>query len=162
MTQTKISFVVRGAPQGKGRPRFTRSGHAYTPKKTVEYENRIVASYLEKYKKLLPFQSSDEIVIQITAVFEPPASASQVRKERMLQGEFPTKKPDIDNICKAFMDAMNGVVYPDDKQVVAVVMKKVYGEHAHVRVDLESIEGGHRHGTIQNDINEFLDGREDR
>lgn len=26
-----ISFIVFGEPVGKGRPRFTRGGHAYTP-----------------------------------------------------------------------------------------------------------------------------------
>ena len=34
-------FKISGKPMGKGRPRFTRSGHTYTPKDTVEYENRI-------------------------------------------------------------------------------------------------------------------------
>ena len=34
----EIKFTIEGEPKGKGRPRFTRGGHAYTPKETVEYE----------------------------------------------------------------------------------------------------------------------------
>lgn len=137
----KVSFSVPGAPQGKGRPRFTRSGHVYTPKTTVEYENRIIQCYMLKYKKLY-FGTDDSLAVHIDAVFEPPSSLSQVRRARMLNGEYPTKKPDIDNICKIYMDAMNGVVYPDDKQVVAVAMQKRYGEYAVVNVTVERIGDG--------------------
>ena len=35
-------LVIEGRPRTKGRPRMTRSGRAYTPKETVEAENRIV------------------------------------------------------------------------------------------------------------------------
>ena len=34
-----VSFVVPGEPVGKGRPRFTRTGRAYTPKKTETAES---------------------------------------------------------------------------------------------------------------------------
>lgn len=34
-----IEFTVFGEPQGKARPRFTRMGRAYTPKKTADYES---------------------------------------------------------------------------------------------------------------------------
>lgn len=41
----KTCFVVPGKPQGKGRPRFTRSGHTYTPDSTAEYEERVKLAY---------------------------------------------------------------------------------------------------------------------
>ena len=35
----KAKFTVYGEPKGKGRPRFnTKTGHAITPKDTVNYE----------------------------------------------------------------------------------------------------------------------------
>jgi Holliday junction resolvase RusA-like endonuclease len=40
----KVEIEVSGQPQGKGRPRFTRTGRAYTPSKTKEYEGRIKAA----------------------------------------------------------------------------------------------------------------------
>ena len=134
----KVEFTVPGQPRGKERPKFA-NGIAYTPKKTVEYENRIKTSYLEKYG-LKKFDEEAALVIHIIAVFEPPASLSQVKKAKLLKSGFPTKKPDIDNICKVVMDAMNKLVYKDDKQVVAVSMQKTYGEKACVMVEVEDLE----------------------
>ena len=36
-----IKFTVPGVPVGKGRPRFTRGGHAYTPEKTAAFEEKV-------------------------------------------------------------------------------------------------------------------------
>ena len=134
-----MRFTVYGPPQGKGRPRFTRSGHAYTPRRTAEYEALIKGTYLAEFGGL-SFEANEPLIVQIEAVFEPPRSASKKAKERKLNGEFPTKKPDVDNICKIYLDAMNKVVYPDDKQVAAVIVKKIYGEQACVNVEVERIE----------------------
>ena len=37
----RIQFTVPGVPVGKGRPRFTRGGHAYTPEKTAAFEEKV-------------------------------------------------------------------------------------------------------------------------
>ena len=39
---------------------------------------------------------------------------------------FPSRKPDIDNVLKVVLDALNGVAYKDDSRVVAVSARKVY------------------------------------
>ena len=38
------------------------------------------------------------------------------------------KKPDVDNIAKAVLDALNGIAYDDDKQITSLVIDKKYGE----------------------------------
>ena len=38
----KIEFTVPGIPVGKGRPRFMKNGHTYTPQKTRDYEDKVV------------------------------------------------------------------------------------------------------------------------
>ena len=43
-----IKFTIPGPPQGKGRPRFTKSGHTYTPAKTAEYEKLVQAEYIRQ------------------------------------------------------------------------------------------------------------------
>ena len=40
----KVEIEISGQPIGKGRPRFTKTGHAYTPTKTREYEKRLHAA----------------------------------------------------------------------------------------------------------------------
>ena len=38
-------FEVLGKPQGKARPRFTRTGHTYTPNNTTNYENASLTAF---------------------------------------------------------------------------------------------------------------------
>ena len=42
----EVKFTVYGEPKGKGRPRFsTKTGHAMTPKDTVNYETLVHMEY---------------------------------------------------------------------------------------------------------------------
>jgi Holliday junction resolvase RusA-like endonuclease len=50
------------------------------------------------------------------------------------RSDRPTKKPDADNICKAVCDAMNGIVYKDDAQVVSLHFTKRYNTIASIHV----------------------------
>ena len=53
----------------------------------------------------------------------------------------PTKKPDADNIAKVICDALNGVAYGDDTQVVNLNVKKRYtDEEPKVIVHIEQLE----------------------
>lgn len=112
----KIEFVVYGKPQGKQRPRFSRrSNSIYTPKNTQMYERQIAKAYRAAANG---FSFGDKPVeIWITAVF---AKAKTSKKE------YPTIKPDIDNIQKAVFDGLNGVAYNDDKQIVTAVIHKCF------------------------------------
>ena len=48
----------------------------------------------------------------------------------------PAKKPDIDNVIKSILDALNGVAYHDDTQVVAVFAEKYYSDTPRVEVEI--------------------------
>ena len=137
-----FTFDIVGEPQGKGRPRFsTRGGFVktYTPEKTASYENFVKLCYLNKYKG----QKLDgEIVAEIIAYFPIPKSFSKKKRAEAIQGKIkPTKKPDTDNIAKTILDSLNGIAFEDDKQVVALLVKKLYGEEPKVLVVLENEEG---------------------
>lgn len=116
----KIEIVVPGKPQGKQRPRHTKSGHTYTPRETVEYEQQIRALVLEKYPGIVP--TEEPVQICISAYFGMPKS----KKRSIPDGHPATCKPDTDNIAKIIMDALNGIVYKDDKQVFSIEMAKFY------------------------------------
>lgn len=47
-------------------------------------------------------------------------------RKKTVTRTFPTVKPDIDKMTRAIMDALTGVVYYDDGQVVMVVAEKQY------------------------------------
>lgn len=134
-----FTFDIVGEPQGKGRPRFsTRGGFVktYTPEKTASYENFVKVCYLNKYKG----QKLDgDIIAEITAYFSIPKSFSKKKRSEAIEGKIkPTKKPDTDNIAKTILDSLNGIAFEDDKQVVALLVKKLYGEEAKVVVTLKN------------------------
>ena len=102
MELIKVEIEVSGQPQGKGRPRFTRQGRAYTPEKTREYETRIHAAAWQKMHELKLDPTSKFCHVEITAFMEIPKSWSKVKKLEAEYGAIlPTTKPDIDNIIKS-------------------------------------------------------------
>lgn len=112
---------------GKQRARTTRQGHHYTPAKTVNYETLISQLFIEKYFGHKPLDGA--VKIKIDAYFTIPKSASKKKKEAMITGAIrPTKKPDCDNIAKIICDALNGLAYLDDKQIVELTVNKFYSD----------------------------------
>ena len=121
----QVIFSVEGNPQGKARARFTKTGHAYTPQKTVDYENEIAIKAKQAMGSSEPLKTA--VAVYVYANYAIPVSYSNNRKEACLNHfERPTKKPDADNICKAVCDALNGIVYKDDAQVVSLHFTKRY------------------------------------
>lgn len=110
-----VTITVPGKVRGKARPRVTKFG-VYTPKKTREYERKIA----EKYRETGCEPFSGEVSVEVTTYREMPKS----RPKKALS-EPDTYKPDVDNIGKAVLDALNGVAYMDDKQVTLLVVRKM-------------------------------------
>ena len=131
-----MRFEVAGEVIGKGRPRFTRQGRTYTPKKTLDYEKTIKRAYTSKYSYL----SKKSLRIKICAYLEVAKSHSKVKKQKMLDNELQcTKKPDVDNIVKVVLDALNKVAYQDDTQVVEVIAIKRWSDESRLKVIIEEI-----------------------
>lgn len=129
----QVTFAVYGEPQGKGRPRFTRQGRTYTPKKTASYEDEIRLMAKAAMGASEPLETPMAVYCYVTLPV--PQSYTKNRSEACLSGlERPMKKPDIDNVAKAFLDGMNGIVYQDDKQVVSLHVTKVYGTTPSVNI----------------------------
>lgn len=113
------SFVLRGEVRGKPRPRFSARGgygRAYTPASYMKYERSIAKAYTEAGGK----KFSGAVSVSIFIHRELPKS----RPKRLL-AEPDTSKPDIDNVAKAVLDALNGVAYEDDRQVVSLNVTKL-------------------------------------
>ena len=129
--------VIYGEPQGKGRPRFTKRGNfvsTYTPKETLSYENLVKVEYIKQSGK---YYDDKELTCEIHAYFGIPKSISKKKAELMKQKEIrPTKKPDVDNIAKIILDALNGVAFKDDTQVVNLIVRKYYAERPRVEFDI--------------------------
>lgn len=127
-------IMIPGEPQGKGRPRYTRSGHTYTPDSTRAYEALVRACYAEQVDSE-PFAKGVPLVVTIECRFGVPLSDSvKKRRAKLCDLMMPTKKPDTDNIVKAVLDALNGAAYHDDSQVTTLHVYKRYGIEQCVKV----------------------------
>ena len=79
------------------------------------------------------------ISVDIHVLIAPPKSASKRDLEAMLWGDLqPTKRPDLDNVVKAVLDGMNGIVFADDAQVTWMCATKSYDEQAGVKVEISN------------------------
>lgn len=137
-----IRFSVPGQPQGKGRPRVGQiAGHArmFTPAKTLAYEGFIA---LQAQIAMAGHDLVDgPVEVFMFIALQVPTSWSQKKQRQALAGEvFPTTKPDVDNTVKAIFDALNGVVWRDDVQVVDLNLKKRYSASPRVEVVIVPIE----------------------
>lgn len=134
-----LKFTVPGPPQGKARARTvanprTGNAHSYTPEKTALYENLVKVCFLEQCGRK-KFEKDTPVYVSMLARYPIPKSASKKRTSQMISGTIrPTKKPDIDNISKCILDALNTIAYHDDSQVVELVIKKVYSSEPGVSV----------------------------
>ena len=135
----KAKFTVLGPPQGKARAKTIRlksgDSHSYTPEGTVLYENLIVTEYRRQCGKKFP--DSEMLDMRIIAYYAIPASTPKKKQRQMESGDIrPTKTPDWDNIGKVVGDALNGVAYRDDKQIVDAQVRKYYSAQPRIEVTI--------------------------
>jgi Holliday junction resolvase RusA-like endonuclease len=134
----QVIFKIGGDPRGKGRPRFTKNGHVYTPDETKRYEQLVGLSYRNSAKG---YKFTSPVRVTVKAFHKPPKGKSKKVTEDMLNGRIlPTKKPDADNVAKIVLDGLNKVAWDDDTQVVEMMVTKRYSEEPMVAVIVEEIE----------------------
>jgi len=122
-----IHLSIPGEPQGKQRPRWAPRG-TYTPTKTLNFETYIKELFAIKYPDFEPVETALEM--ELTARLMIPTSASKVKKLQMQRKELrPTKRPDVDNILKVAMDALESLAYKNDSQIVDGAIHKYYSYH---------------------------------
>ena len=72
-----MNFTIEGLPKGKGRPRFTRSGHTYTPDTTRKYEALVTARAKEAMIGKRKIEKPNAVRVDILAIFPVPSSWSK-------------------------------------------------------------------------------------
>ena len=120
----KYEFEVPGEIFGKESPLVNMyTGRVYTQNKNKDYEFLVQQYFKIKYPN---YQTLDgRISINIIAYLKIPKSTSKTKTQEMLENKLsPTKKPDVDNIAKSILDAMNGFVFKDDNQVSKISVEK--------------------------------------
>ena len=137
----QVQYSVPGEPRGKGRPRFAKRGNfvkTYTDAKTASYEDQIRFYALKAMGDSKVIEGAVRVFVSIRMAV--PKSYSNKRREACLNGsDKPLKKPDWDNVAKSICDAMNGVIYVDDTQIVEAHVTKQYAAHSEVIVLVQEV-----------------------
>ena len=130
-------FSMQGVPVGKGRVRVTRTGHAFTPQKTRDYEQAVKLAYLEAVKDK-PYEKGVPLKLSLWCGYPIPQSDSRKKRAEKLSGiTKPTVKPDLSNVLKAVEDALNQVCYADDAQITELHVFKCYSQFPGIQVSIE-------------------------
>ena len=140
---TELKYTIWMEPVAKGRPRFTRQGHVFTPKETRAATSRLQAaiSFLNGGHNTRRINKPFGVILTATYVCTRPKSLSAKKyPSRTLK----TTKPDIDNYTKLLMDAMNDAgLWDDDSQVVGCHTTKFYAapeEAPHYEFSLKIVD----------------------
>jgi Holliday junction resolvase RusA-like endonuclease len=135
----ELTFTVPGEPRGKGRPRFSRTGHTYTDSETKAYENKIIA-YYRKAHGATKVPDTAFVCVDVVAYLPIPKSATKAQVVGMAgKTILPSRKPDVDNILKAVLDALNGVVYKDDARVHRTSCVKFYSAEPRLEIAIREV-----------------------
>ena len=133
-----IRFTVDGAAVPKQRPRIS-GRRAYTPKRTKDYEGRVLTAFRSSYKGIYPAFGKDIPVRICISIYQAiPKSWSKKKRLQAERGEIVplSRNGDIDNIAKSILDALNGFAYEDDCQVTTLIITKQYGAEPCAKVQL--------------------------
>ena len=135
-----IYFVVPGQPHGKGRPRASSKGgfvRLYTDLNTRTYEELIArqARVAMGATEMLETPTA----VRIHAYYYMPISWSKKKRKQAMEGEIVPGKPDLDNISKSILDAIQGIVINDDKNVIKLTVEKRFALQPRVEVHVYEV-----------------------
>lgn len=136
----EIKITVPGQPQPQGRPKFTTKPfvRAYDPPKSAAYKKLVAYHAMQhKPKQLL----EGELSVEILVFKESLKSFSKKKMELAESGQLrPTTKPDADNYAKGPLDALKGIIWKDDGQVVDLVARKFYSSKPRIEVTVRTLD----------------------
>ena len=141
-----VCFTVPGEARGQGRPRATvRGSHAsvYEREEDRSYKGLVqfhAMSEMRRQGLTVPAEAPDKgYRVSIVVVKAVPRTFTKRRRAAALSGAIaPRTKPDLDNIAKIYLDALNGVVWRDDAAVTELTVTKAYGEVDKVSIAVRS------------------------
>ena len=117
--------------------RMSRSGFKYTPKKILDFKKDVaweLSGQLPEDFEII--RAGTPIIVEyLHYCFQFPKST--VLKRR-IEGAVKVTKPDLlDNLNKAFIDALEGIVFEQDQNIVEVKdLRKFYGKEDYIEIKL--------------------------
>jgi Holliday junction resolvase RusA-like endonuclease len=128
-----VQFTIPGRPVAWARARINRAGKHYTDDRTRAYKTMVGTLAKIAMRGGDPFAGG--VLLNISVVMTPPSILNKKQTEAAISGGVAAiTGQDVDNFAKAVMDAMNEIVYRDDRQITSLTVTKSYGREPHVRV----------------------------
>lgn len=123
MTELRIRIEGRAQPQGSAKAFAFRRADGRLGANVVSDNPRLkdwrTTVALAARIAIGPGRQAYGGAVEIAAVFELPRPA---RCDR----DYPTVRPDLDKLARGILDALTGLVYVDDAQVIALTVRKLY------------------------------------
>lgn len=113
MSFQPITLKMMLEPRPKARPRFTTKGYAYNPPENIKFEIAVANEWRKSKLQMIP-----KVPTVVSCWFF-------LRRPKSNKSAIPIVKPDVDNLKKAILDALNGLAWQDDNQIC--------DSHAHKR-----------------------------
>ena len=137
-----FNFEVPGKAVPQARPAASFKGGKYwryDPVQCREYKNKI----LECLKAQCGisqgnFEYTGAVKVEVIEYRKIPKSWSKIKQMAARANKIrPVSRPDTDNILKIVKDALNGVLWKDDAQVVSDKVEKFYSQEPRLVVSVE-------------------------
>ena len=129
-----VTFTVPGNPVPQPRARVsTRGGfaRAYVPGKHPVHDYRRAVEAAAKAAGLR--SAARPLTVSICAVFARPVSHRA--RQGLRKGAPVLPRPDVDNLAKAVLDSLQGVM-GDDTMVETLLVSKHYGDEGYTAVNI--------------------------
>lgn len=138
-----ISLVIYGEPVAQGRPKFSTAGgfvRAYDPAKSRNYKEYIKLAAAEQMTDKTPLPGALALRLR---VYRPIPKSMSKKKAALAEAGIlrPITKPDMDNYIKGIKDALKGICWLDDSQIVAYKepFGKYYSNKPRIEVEIEQV-----------------------
>lgn len=125
-----VELTIRQKAVSKQRPRTGKGGHFFTPKATRDFEKYVAKVAATAVARPFTCPVSVSIIIKDPI----PASYKGIKRAAAELNLISPPVGDLDNKCKAITDAMNGIVYVDDRQIKQQHSTRIYGDEYLIRV----------------------------
>lgn len=141
----KMQIIIPGDPIAKTRHRsFIRNGHIST------YDDQIILK-CNVMKQMIAMRENwihKEEALKVDLIFQLDAQKGSSKAESTLRqwsshfpifGAMATKKIDLDNLCKTYLDCGNGILWSDDRYIVQLSSRKEYSKNPCTIINVETI-----------------------
>lgn len=143
-----IEFIVEGKPVPQPRPRVFRTetgkSKAVNSSRSVTYKRlvKLTAKSEMNKRRMIIIPDPIPVAVHLNFVYSIPTSYAKKKRQSAQDGTLRyVKRPDLDNLAKAILDALNGTIYQDDSQVVELSINKEYGNTDHVSIKVKDLSG---------------------